>query len=325
MKKLLIALAASSALISPAFAADLVIKIGTGVSGEHPENVGAHEIKRLIEERSGGDIEVRVFTDGQLGNQREMIEQLRDGTLEITWVTTGFFGSWEPVLNTLEIGFLFDSREHAFAAFDGQLGEEVAALVNNHGVELLGFYEAGMRHITNNVRAIENVEDLAGLKIRTPEAKYHLSTLELMGASPTPMSFNELYAAMEQGIVDGQENPLSNIHSAAFYEVNDHLALTGHLHLTHMVLYSEQLWDQLTDEQREIIGQAVVDSQFVQRNKVGDDDASLLAVLEQEGMTVTRPDRAAFSELVAPLRDQAIAEYGQQAADWLDLIDSLRP
>lgn len=325
MKKLLIALAASSALISPAFAADLVIKIGTGVSGEHPENVGAHEIKRLIEERSGGDIEVRVFTDGQLGNQREMIEQLRDGTLEITWVTTGFFGSWEPVLNTLEIGFLFDSREHAFAAFDGQLGEEVAALVNNHGVELLGFYEAGMRHITNNVRAIENVEDLAGLKIRTPEAKYHLSTLELMGASPTPMSFNELYAAMEQGIVDGQENPLSNIHSAAFYEVNDHLALTGHLHLTHMVLYSEQLWDQLTDEQREIIGQAVVDSQFVQRNKVGDDDASLLAVLEQEGMTVTQPDRAAFAELVAPLRDQAIAEYGQQAADWLDLIDSLRP
>lgn len=325
MKKLLIALAASSALISPAFAADLVIKIGTGVSGEHPENVGAYEIKRLIEERSGGDIEVRVFTDGQLGNQREMIEQLRDGTLEITWVTTGFFGSWEPVLNTLEIGFLFDSREHAFAAFDGQLGEEVAALVNNHGVELLGFYEAGMRHITNNVRAIENVEDLAGLKIRTPEAKYHLSTLELMGASPTPMSFNELYAAMEQGIVDGQENPLSNIHSAAFYEVNDHLALTGHLHLTHMVLYSEQLWDQLTDEQREIIGQAVVDSQVVQRNKVGDDDASLLTVLEQEGMTVTQPDRAAFAELVAPLRDQAISEYGQQAADWLDLIDSLRP
>lgn len=325
MKKLLIALAASSALVSPAFAADLVIKIGTGVSGEHPENVGAYEIKRLIEERSGGDIEVRVFTDGQLGNQREMIEQLRDGTLEITWVTTGFFGSWEPVLNTLEIGFLFENREHAFAAFDGQLGEEVAALVNNHGVELLGFYEAGMRHITNNVRALENVEDLAGLKIRTPEAKYHLSTLELMGASPTPMSFNELYAAMEQGIVDGQENPLSNIHSAAFYEVNDHLALTGHLHLTHMVLYSGQLWDQLTDEQRELIGQAVIDSQVAQRNKVGDDDASLLTVLEQEGMTVTRPDRAAFAELVAPLRDQAIAEYGQQAADWLELIDSLRP
>ena len=325
MKRVFFALAASCLLAGTASAADLVVKIGTVVSGQHPENVGAMEIKRLIEERSNGDIEVRVFTDGQLGNQREMVEQLRDGTLEITWVTTGFFGSWEPVLNTLEIGFLFEDREHSFAAFDGPLGEEVASLVNNHGVELLGFYEAGMRHVTNNVRAIENVEDLAGLKIRTPEAKYHLSTLERMGASPTPMAFNELYAAMEQGIVDGQENPLSNIHSAAFYEVNDYLALTGHLHLTHMVLYSEQLWDQLTDEQREIIGQAIIDSQEVQRNKVGEDDASLLEVLEQEGMTVTRPDRAAFAELVAPLRDQAIAEYGQQAADWLELIDSLRP
>ena len=200
MKRVFFALAASCLLAGTASAADLVVKIGTVVSGQHPENVGAMEIKRLIEERSNGDIEVRVFTDGQLGNQREMVEQLRDGTLEITWVTTGFFGSWEPVLNTLEIGFLFEDREHSFAAFDGPLGEEVASLVNNHGVELLGFYEAGMRHVTNNVRAIENVEDLAGLKIRTPEAKYHPSTLERMGASPTPMAFNELYAAMEQGM-----------------------------------------------------------------------------------------------------------------------------
>lgn len=320
----LAALAATTVLCVPAHAADLVIKVATVVSGEHPENIGAQEIKRLIEERSNGDIEVRIFTDSQLGNQRELVEQLRDGTLEMTWVTTGFFGSWEPVLNTLEIGYLFDDREHAFRSFDGPLGEQVAELVENHGVELLGYFEAGMRHLTNSQRAVETPEDMQGLKIRTPQAKYHLTTLEMMGASPTPMAFNELYTAMEQKVVDGQENPLSNIHSAAFYEVNEHLALTGHLHLTHMVMYSEQLWEGLSQEHQDIIEQAVIDSQDVQRARVADDDERLLSVLEENGMRVTTPDRAALAERVHPLREQAIAEFGQQAADWIDLIEAAK-
>ena len=326
MKRILFvaALAASTALAAPAIAADVVLKIATVVSGDHPENVGAREIERLIEERSNGEIDVRIFTDGQLGNQRELVEQLREGTLEMTWVTTGFFGSWEPVMNTLEIGYLFDDREHAFRAFDGELGKEVATLIEKHSVKHLGFFEAGMRHVTNAVRTINTPEDLVGLKLRTPNAKYHLTSVERMGASPTPMAFGELYAAMEQKVVDGQENPLSNIHAAAFYEVNDHLALTGHLHLTHMVMYSEGLWKGLSPEHQVIIKQAVLDSQQVQRDKVAADDASLLSVLEDKGMQVTRPDRVALAAKVAPLREQAIEEFGEQSAKWIKLIDDVR-
>jgi tripartite ATP-independent transporter DctP family solute receptor len=305
-------------------AADVTIRVGTVVSGDHPENVGAREFERLVEERSGGEIDVRVFTDAQLGNQREMVEQLRSGTLEITWVTTGFFGSWEPVLGTLEIGYIFDNREHAFRAFDGPLGERVAGLVEQHGVELLGYYEAGMRHLTNSQRAVEGPDDMDGLRIRTPRATYHLRTLELMGASATPMAFNELYTAMEQGVVDGQENPLSNIFNAAFYEVNDHLALTGHLHLTHMVLYSEELWEELSAEHQEIVRQAVLDSAEVQRAKVAEDDATLLDELRDRGMQVTEPDREALAAAVAPLRDAAIEEFGDGAQELLDLIDAAR-
>jgi tripartite ATP-independent transporter DctP family solute receptor len=322
--KLMSTLLAATALAGPAIAADVTIKVGTVVSGEHPENVGAREFERLVEERSNGEIDVRVFTDSQLGNQREMVEQLRSGTLEATWVTTGFFGSWEPVLGTLEIGYIFKDREHAFRAFDGELGEEVATLVEKHGVELLGYYEAGMRHLTNSVRPIEGPDDLKGLKIRTPQATYHLKTLEMMGANATPMAFNELYTAMEQGVVDGQENPLSNIYNARFSEVNKHLALTGHLHLTHMVLYSEQLWDELSSEHQEIVRQAVLDSAVVQRAKVASDDESLLAELEGQGMQVTRPDRAAFAAKVAPLRDQAVAEFGDGARRLLELVDAAR-
>ncbi len=317
------ALVAGTFLAGPALAqSKVIVKIGTVVQGDHPENVGAREIERLVEERSNGEIDVRVFTDGQLGGQREMVEQLRNGTLEITWVTTGFFGSWAPVLNTLEIGYIFKDREHAFRVFDGELGEEVRGLVEKEGVKLLGYYEAGLRHITNSKRAINGPDDLKGLKIRTPQAKYHLKSLELMGASATPMSFNELYTAMQQDVVDGQENPLSNIFNAKFAEVNDHLALTGHLHLTHMVLYSAKAWEKLSPAHQEIISQAVIDSQKVQRDKVGDDDARLLVELEKAGMEVSRPDRDAFAKAVAPLRDEAIAEYGETARKWLDMIDA---
>ncbi|WP_114390719.1 sialic acid TRAP transporter substrate-binding protein SiaP [Notoacmeibacter marinus] len=319
-----LALLAATMLGGQALAQDVTIKVGTVVSGDHPENVGAREFERLVEERSNGEIDVRVFTDAQLGNQREMVEQLRSGALEITWVTTGFFGSWEPVLGTLEIGYIFDDREHAFRAFEGPLGDKVAELVEPQGVELLGFYEAGMRHLTNSQRAVEGPEDIKGLKIRTPRATYHLRTLELMGANATPMAFNELYTAMEQGVVDGQENPLSNIYNAAFYEVNEHLALTGHLHLTHMVLYSADLWKELSDEHKEIVRQAVLDSAAVQRTKVAEDDANLLSELESRGMKVTRPDREALAAAVAPLRDDAVAEFGEPAQELLDMIDAAR-
>lgn len=319
-----LALAAAAMTGGQALAQDVTIKVGTVVSGDHPENVGAREFERLVEERSNGEIDVRVFTDAQLGNQREMVEQLRSGTLEVTWVTTGFFGSWEPVLGTLEIGYIFDDREHAFRAFEGPLGDKVAELVEPQDVELLGFYEAGMRHLTNSQRAVNGPDDIKGLKIRTPRATYHLRTLELMGANATPMAFNELYTAMEQGVVDGQENPLSNIYNAAFYEVNDHLALTGHLHLTHMVLYSADLWKGLSEEHQAIVRQAVLDSAEVQRAKVAEDDAGLLSELEERGMQVTRPDRKALAAAVAPLREDAVAEFGAPAQELLDMIDAAR-
>ncbi len=324
LKSSLLATAMISLMAVPAVAADLVLKIGTVVSGDHPENVGAREIERLVEERSGGAIDVRVFTDSQLGNQREMVEQLRGGTLEMTWVTTGFFGSWVPVMGALEIGYLFDDREHSFRAFDGPLGDEVADKVNEHGVELLGFFEAGMRHLTNSARPVNGPDDMKGLKIRTPRSNYHLKSVELMGANATPMAFSELYTAMEQHVVDGQENPLSNIYNAKFSEVNDHLAMTGHLHLTHMVMYSGDLWDDLSEEHQEIIRGAVADAAVVQRAKVAADDAGLLAELEAQGMQVTYPDRAAFQALTAPLRDEAISEFGEDAQRWLDMIDSVR-
>jgi len=304
--------------------AKTVIKIGTGVAPDHPENVGARKIKELVEKKAGDRLEVQVFTDGQLGDQRTMVENMRNGVLEITWVTVGFFGSYEPILNVIESGYLFRDSQHSYKVFDGPMGDEVRALVEKHGVKLLGFYEAGLRHITNNVRAIKTPADLKGLKIRTPQAKYHLNTLKYMGANPVAMSFGELYTAMQQKVVDGQENPLSNIYTAKFYEVNKYLSLTGHLHLTHMVMYSAKLWDKLPADLQQVVRDSVIESQETQRKKVRDDDERLLNEVKVKGMLVNEADRDAFRTSVLPLREEAVKEFGPKAKEWIERIEATK-
>jgi len=304
--------------------AKTVIKIGTGVAPDHPENVGARKIKELAEKKAGDRLEVQVFTDGQLGDQRTMVENMRNGVLEITWVTVGFFGSYEPILNVIESGYLFRDSQHSYKVFDGPMGNEVRALVEKHGVKLLGYYEAGLRHITNNVRPVKTPADLKGLKIRTPQAKYHLSTLKYMGANPVAMSFGELYTAMQQKVVDGQENPLSNIYTAKFYEVNKYLSLTGHLHLTHMVMYSAKLWDQLPADLQKVVRDSVIESQETQRKKVRDDDERLLNEVKAKGMLVNDADRGAFRTSVLPLREEAVKEFGPKAKEWIERIEATK-
>jgi TRAP-type transport system periplasmic protein len=304
--------------------AKTVIKIATGVAPDHPENVGARKIKELVEKKAGDRLEVQVFTDGQLGDQRTMVENMRNGVLEITWVTVGFFGSYEPILNVIESGYLFRDSQHSYKVFDGPMGNEVRALVERHGVKLLGFYEAGLRHITNNVRPIKTPADLKGLKVRTPQAKYHLNTLKYMGANPVAMSFGELYTAMQQKVVDGQENPLSNIYTAKFYEVNKHLSLTGHLHLTHMVMYSAKLWDKLPPDLQQVVRDSVIESQDTQRKKVRDDDERLLNEVKAKGMLVNDADRDAFRTSVLPLREEAVKEFGPKAKEWIERIEATK-
>ncbi|MBK7470769.1 MAG: TRAP transporter substrate-binding protein [Betaproteobacteria bacterium] len=298
-----------------------VIRIGTVVNLDHPENVGARKIKELVEARSNGALEVQIFTDSRIGDQRTMVENLRNGVQEITWVTVGFFGSYEPILNIVESGYLFRDSQHSYKVFDGPFGNEIRALVENHGVKLLGFYEAGMRHLTNSARPVNTPNDLKGLKIRTPQAKYHLNTLKMMGANPVAMAFPEVYAALQQKVIDGQENPLSNIFFAKFYEVNKFISMTGHLHLTHMVMYSDKLWSRLSPPNQAIVRQAVIDSQEAQRKAVRDDDARLLAEIKKTGAVVNEADRAAFRNAVLPLREEAQKEFGAKAKQWIDMIE----
>jgi len=324
---LLVLAAMAGLMIGPsavAAADKIVIKIGSSPPAEHPENVGAYEIKRLVEANSGGRVEVQVFPNRQIGDQRTMVENMRAGLLDVTWVTVGFFGSYEPTLNMIESGYLFDSPQHAYKLFDGRLGEEIRQRVEKHQVKLLGYFLAGVRELTNNVRPVNTPKDLQGLKIRVPQSKYHLKSLQLMGARAVSMSFAELYTAMQQGVVDGQENPLAIIHDEHLYEVQKFLSLTDHLLLMHMVMYSDKLWGKLPADIQKAVRDAVKGAEPVQRKAQEEKDASLLATLKTKGMRVNNADKAAFKQAVLPLREEAVKEYGDVAKKWFELIDAAR-
>jgi len=329
MKRCIIVIATVFAFMMVGFApapvdAKITIKIGTSPPAEHPENVGAFEIEKRIEQAAGDRVDVQVFPNRQLGDQRTMVENMRAGLLDMTWVTVGFFGSYEPILNIIESGYLFDSEAHAYKVFDGPLGDEIKKRVEKHNVKLLGFFEAGVRELTNNVRPVFTPKDLQGLKIRVPQSKYHLKSLQLMGANAVSMSFAELYTALQQGVVDGQENPLAIIHDTHLYEVQKYLSLTDHLLLMHMVMFSDKRWDKLPNDIQNIVREAVKGAEPIQRKAQRDKDASLLSVLKEKGMKVNTADKAAFKEAVLPLRQEAINEYGDTAKQWFEIIDNTK-
>ncbi len=304
--------------------AKITIKIGSSPPKEHPENVGAFEIKKRIEQVAGDRVDVQVFPNRQLGDQRTMVENMRAGLLDMTWVTVGFFGSYEPILNIIESAYLFDSEEHAYKVLDGPLGDEIRKRVEKHRVKLLGFFEAGVRQLTNNVRPVNIPQELKGLKIRVPQSKYHLKSLQLMGANAISMSFSELYTAMQQGVVDGQENPLAIIHDTHLYEVQKYLSLTDHLLLMHMVMFSEKRWNKLPADIQKIVREAVKGAEPIQRKAQRDKDASLLSVLKDKGMKVNTADKSAFRQAVLPLRKEAINEYGETAKEWFEIIENTK-
>jgi TRAP-type transport system periplasmic protein len=327
MRKAIVALATALVMgisSGAALGADskIIMNIGTGTAPDHPENVGANRFKELVEKKSNGRVEVRVHPAGQLGSQRDFVEALRSGTLEITMVTLGFFSAYDPLLNIFELPYLFRDRDHAYRVVDGPIGTQIKDRVNKKGVHVLAFWEAGLRDITNNVRPIVKPDDLKGLKIRVPESKISIDTFKAFGANPAPLPFTELYMALKQGVFDGQENPPSNIYRSKLYESQKYLSLSGHQFLVHMFMYSGQLWDQLPADIKQIVQDSAVEAGKFQRDYTFQEDTKLVAALKQAGMQVNDVDKAAFIAKAKPLYAEYAKQYGADAAKFIDQIQA---
>ncbi|MEQ3631446.1 MAG: DctP family TRAP transporter solute-binding subunit [Sulfitobacter sp.] len=316
-------LAVSLAAFAPvaALAADVSIRLGHVLPESHSWHTAASGFADEVNSRTEGRVAIEVFPSGQLGSEKEVIEGLQFGSVQAGLIGSGSFQGIEPRMGIIEMPYAWGAREQAFAALDGDLGAALAEMMDAKGIKVLGWWENGFRNITNNVRPIENPEDLAGLKIRVTPDKVRLATFEGLGAEPAPLSFGELYSALQQGLFDAQENPLAIIYSASFFEVQKYVSLSEHIWGAATLTMSSATWDKISSEDQTIVMEAATTWGLKQRDMVAAANDELIAQLEAKGMAFNEVDKAAFIEAVAPIWESQKDVYGE---DLLTILDQYR-
>lgn len=291
--------------------AAVTLKAGHIAAVGHPWHEALVGMAADVKEATNGEVVIEVYPSSQLGGEREMAQGLGLGVLEMGLFGTGALQALDKRLIIEELPYAWPTREHAYHALDGKLGEELAKILDGLSIHTLSWWESGYRHITNSVRPIEKPEDLEGIKLRVPEAEMRIDTFKMLDALPTPMPFSEVFTSLQQNVVDGQENPLATIHASKFYEVQDHLALSGHIWGSAVLTISNSAWDSLTDEQKQIMEEAADEWKLKEREMIAQSDEKALADIQAAGVQVTEPDPKAFQEFVQPVWDKYGDTFGE--------------
>lgn len=291
--------------------AQTVIEVGHATTLDSHYGLGMTRFGEVIEELSGGQMTLVQHPAAALGGEREMIEAVQIGALDMVITSTGPLPNFVPETQVLDLPFLFRDYDHARGVLDGEIGQELLATIDAAGFKALAWTENGFRHITNSQRPVHTPEDLAGMKIRTMENPIHLRAFEAMGAAPTPMSFAELFTALQQGVVDAQENPIVVISVSNFAEVQGHLSLTGHLYSPAIILMSDSLWSSLSEEEQGWVMEAAAASVEVTRARVNElEDTGIDGLIEKGMAVVTDVDKEPFQAAVAPAYDAYTERFG---------------
>ncbi|WP_311064679.1 TRAP transporter substrate-binding protein [Halomonas sp. DWK9] len=292
------------------------ISLGHTLSSTSHYSVGAEAFKETLERLSDGAFTVTEHASGSLGGEREMIEGLQIGTVDVVITSSGPLGNFVPETYVLDLPFLFENYDQARCVLDSEIGDELLAKMSDHDLVGMAWSENGFRHLTNSQREIASPADAEGLRVRTMENAVHQEAFRQMGARPTPMAFPELFTALQQGTVDGQENPITVIVATNFWEVQDYLSLTGHVYSPAIVLGSPILLDGLNEEERDWFMQAAAASVDATREEVSRLEREGVALLEANGMTVkTDIDPAPFQAAVEPAYEIFTSQYGSEMLD----------
>ncbi|WP_136066488.1 TRAP transporter substrate-binding protein [Modicisalibacter radicis] len=292
------------------------VTVGHTTSDNSHYSVGVDAFKKTLEELSGGEFTVEEHPSGALGGERAMIEGLQIGTIDTVITSTGPLGNFVPETYVLDLPFLFADYDQARCVLDGEIGQDLLDQIGENDLVGLAWTENGFRHLTNSLRDVETPEDAAGLKIRTMENQMHMAAFEEMDVHPTPMAFPELFTALQQGTVDGQENPVSVILTSNLWEVQDHMTLTGHVYSPAVMLASPVLWDGLSDEQKGWFTQAARAGAEATRAEVSRLETEGVEALKDKGMTVVESvDKAQFQEAVEPSYSVYTDQYGSEMLD----------
>lgn len=296
-----------------------IIKITHVLPEDHPTHTTLAEVfKPEVEKNSKGKLKVEIYPNAQLGSDRQAVEAISVGSLEMTVpggpVISGFY---EPYM-VFDLPYLFTTREAAYAAMDGELAKKATAGLKDKNILVLGIGENGFRHITNNKGPIYEPKDLNGLKIRTMENPLHIAAFKGMGANPTPIAFGELFTALQQNTVVAQETPVAIIYSSRFFEVQKYLSLDAHVFANCPYLINKQFYEGLDKDLQKVIQDAVTKTVAVQRKTLAEQENSIIEKLKKEGMKVndvTAEQKKKFAEASKPAYDLFEKKFGKELID----------
>jgi tripartite ATP-independent transporter DctP family solute receptor len=283
--------------VTGAQAQDKTFKLALQNPKGHPLEVGASKFAELVAAKTGGKIKVNVFPGGTLGSDAASVSASQGGTIEFVLLNSGILASQVKDFEVYDFPFMFASAKEADAVVDGPLGQKLHAKLADKGLVGLAYFELGFRNMTNSKRPINTVEDVAGLKLRVIPNAINVDWVKALGANPTPLAFPELYAALEQKAVDGQENPLSVILANKFYEVQKNLAITNHQYNPQSLIFSKKVWDALSADEKKAVQDAASEAAKFQRQVNRDKAASDLEALKKAGMQVTELSAAEQNKL----------------------------
>jgi tripartite ATP-independent transporter DctP family solute receptor len=313
----LVALAATGAL---AEIRDQTVKFASANSAGHPQVIGMEKFAELVTEKSGGKIKVQLFPGGTLGGDVQTLSALQGGTVEMLVVNAGLLAGNAKQFGAVDLPFLFGSPEEADKVMDGAFGDSLLELLPAHQLVGLAFWELGFRNLTNNVRPVTKVEDIAGLKIRTLQAPIAIDLFNTLGANAVPMPYTELYSALDTGTVDGQENPFANVLNAKFYEVQKYLTVTQHQYNPQIVLIGLPFWDKLNDEEKAVLKDAAEEARTYQRQVSREQEAKARADVAATGMEITElapEEMERLRQAVQPVVDRFRDTLGAETIDLL--------
>ncbi len=316
MLKTLVAAVALAAfgVVSAQDIKERTLKVGLQNPKGHPAVMGAEKFAELVTAKSGGKIKVNLFPGGVLGGDAPTVSALQGGTVEMTVLNSGILASQVKEFAIYDFPFLFANAKEADAVVDGPFGKGLHAKLADKGIIGLAYWELGFRDLTNGRRPINKVEDIAGLKLRVIPNPINIDWVKALDANPTPLAFPELYAALEQKAVDGQENPVSVILANKFAEVQKHLALTHHQYNPQSVIISKKVWDTMSAAEKKIIQDAADEAGKYQRQVSREQAASTIDQLKKAGMQVTELPPAEMAKLqvkMKPVIDKHAATVGE--------------
>lgn len=321
-----IAIVLGATLILGQAQAATVIKVGHGANDKYHMHRALLHFETLVEQGSNGEFDVQIFPSSQMGPDREMIEGVQTGVLEMAVSPSSFFAGWDSSFAVIELPYMYPGKDVALKVLSGPAGDKMLSKLNNQGLVGLGWLENGVRHVSNNIRPIRSPADLKGVKLRTMKVPAHVDTFAALGANPTPMNFGEVYSALQQGVIDGQENPIALIDSQRFYEVQKHVSLTSHVFTTYIPVISQSFFNGLSSKNQALLLDSMEKAEAYQQDLVNSEQAAQLEKIKKSGTQVvvlSTEQLQLFVDKTESVRSKYRTTVGEEAYDaWAAAVKS---